>query len=64
MELIFTSSANNLTVRPEPKMSTISLINIRKRTGPTTLPCGTPLLTGMQSDVLLLILTACIHGYD
>jgi len=30
---IFTSSANNLTVRPEPKMSTISLINIRKRTG-------------------------------
>jgi len=38
MAYIFTSSANNLIVRPEPKMSTISLINIRKRTGSSTLP--------------------------
>jgi len=36
MAYIFTSSANNLTMRPEPKMSSISLINNRKRTRPKT----------------------------
>jgi len=38
MAYIFTSSANNLTVRPKPEMATISLLNVRKRTGPKTLP--------------------------
>src|ERR1044072_4298501 len=42
------SSANFPIV--DIKFESISLISIRKRTGPKTEPCGTPLVTFAQSD--------------
>jgi len=39
-------SANNFTVTPGRTQSTTSLTYKMNKTGPSTLPCGTPLITG------------------
>ena len=51
------SSANFSTVLCTP--SSRSLMNIRKRVGPRTDPCGTPLVTSVQSEYLPFITTLC-----
>ena len=51
------SSANLSTLLCTP--SSRSLMNIRKRVGPRTDPCGTPFETSVQSEYLPLITTLC-----
>ena len=45
---VLRSSANNLECTFLSKTSGRSLINRRKRKGPKTLPCGTPLITSRE----------------
>ena len=49
------SSANNFTLLWT--ISGRSFTYRRKRTGPSTLPCGTPLVTGIQADSLVSSIT-------
>ena len=48
------SSANRRVLKLEQWGN--SLINIRKRMGPSTLPCGTPIFTFLMSDLTQFIL--------
>ena len=53
---IFVSSAN---FKIELVMLSISLIYIKKRVGPRTDPCGTPLVNSLQSEYVAQIVTLC-----
>ena len=42
------------------KISVTSFMNKRNKVGPSTDPCGTPLITGIKLDKILEIVTACL----
>ena len=44
------SSANNAILEPCPTYSGMSLMHTRNRRGPRMDPCGTPEVTGSQSE--------------
>ncbi len=59
--VILVSSANDVILLD--MLLVMSVNNIMKRMGPSTVPCGTLLITGDCSDVAPFAVTVCVRPF-